>query len=1099
MDHPSPLLSVKSIRRHFARQIFARGERLFNTYSVLSITHEHAKNGFFAYYGEVMGDSGVSYSCSIYGKADDILDSECDCPYGANCKHSCALAFAALDYMESADPEDEINHWLGQVQQTVIPQDPRAQNGDWSIFYLLNQSETEALYLTPILRYRKKDGDWGRLQELPLHLALQRKDLMRDDITLLNLLKGLKTSYSYEQGMRSCRYTLEGAAGHLVLSAALASERLVDNRHLEPIVQAEAQTLHWQWEQSTAGFSLLPILGDEMPPSPEVASTKSTKPTKTTKSTAKLKTKSAPTWHLVPTDPPMYCQHSHIGMLRTTLTLDLLQLLLAMPSIPAERYKDISQQLAYLTGDNNLPLPENVEPLIRIDSFKPKLSLMGVYNPVSGYLPALRLTAIYGDWEQPLLSANVKAKQQSPDQDQVVEHQGQQFIIQRRHGEEYAVAKQLRTLELISYDFKGDTGELWVPTEINPQRYLQLWNKQLHKLQTLVNEHDWLLEIDDSYQYRENTLNLDAEASNYSNGWFDFDMRMDIGGRALNTADLVTQWLAAGAPPTLALQNAQQQWEMVDMTPLQPILSLLLELYGGGKQPKQIRIPAFRALALDELEDTQVKQPLSLKKLRQGLRNFNGIAAITPDKKLNAALRDYQQQGLSWLMFLHTYGFGGILADDMGLGKTLQTLAFIQKLKATRKLTRGALIVAPTSLIWNWLAEAQKFTPNLRCLMLHGSDRKMRFEEIAGHDLIITSYGLIVRDSEIYTQYHFDVTVLDEAQNIKNTQAKTTQHVKQLNADMRLCLSGTPLENHLSELWSLMDFALPGLLSSHEHFRKYYRHPIEQDGDHRARQELSGRIAPFMLRRTKSEVVHELPAKTEILQTLELGKEQKSLYESIRISMEKRVRTLIQTKGVARSRIEFLDALLKLRQACIDPRLVKLEQAKKVTSGAKMQWLCETLPELIEEGRKILIFSQFTQMLDLIETQLHELGIATTKLTGRTRKRQEVIEAFQEGTIPVFLISLKAGGSGLNLTAADTIIHVDPWWNPAVENQATDRAYRIGQDKPVFVYKLVVAGTLEEKIQLLQQQKQALADSLFDETSKAPLPLAGDDLLALFS
>jgi SNF2 family DNA or RNA helicase len=294
-----------------------------------------------------------------------------------------------------------------------------------------------------------------------------------------------------------------------------------------------------------------------------------------------------------------------------------------------------------------------------------------------------------------------------------------------------------------------------------------------------------------------------------------------------------------------------------------------------------------------------------------------------------------------------------------------------------------------------------------------------------------------------------------------------------------------------------MDFALPGLLAEGDHFRRHFRNQVEA-GNNERRYELSARVAPFMLRRTKAQVVHELPQKTEIVQTVELAKDQRALYETIRISMEKRVRDLLKEKGVARSHIEFLDALLKLRQACIDPRLVKLSQTKKVKAGAKMEWLIETMPELVEEGRKLLIFSQFTEMLELIDKELANLSIPFVKLTGRTRNRQKVIDEFQNGDVPVFLISLKAGGAGLNLTAADTVIHVDPWWNPAVENQATDRAHRIGQNKPVFVYKLVANGTVEEKIQALQKQKQALADALFDGTGKVGLPQSGEELLALF-
>jgi SNF2 family DNA or RNA helicase len=464
---------------------------------------------------------------------------------------------------------------------------------------------------------------------------------------------------------------------------------------------------------------------------------------------------------------------------------------------------------------------------------------------------------------------------------------------------------------------------------------------------------------------------------------------------------------------------------------------------------------------------------------------------------LQAELRDYQHQGLDWLMFLHKHQFGGILADDMGLGKTLQTLAFIQKLKSTRKLPNGALVVATTSLLWNWRAEAEKFTPKLNVLVLHGSERHSDYQHLGDYDLVLTTYGLAHRDLAQLKQCQFDCLILDEAQHIKNKDAKTARAVRHIPADMRLCLSGTPLENHLGELWSLMDFALPGLLGNHDHFTRHTRKPIERDNDEVQSAALAKRVAPFMLRRNKEEVAAELTEKTEITQLLELEGPQRRLYESIRVSMEKKVRALIQQKGVAKSHIEFLDALMKLRQACIAPQLVKLPQAQKVKHSAKLLWLENNLPELVEDGRRILIFSQFTQMLALIEDQLNEQGISYLKLTGRTKKRQPLIEAFQRCEVPIFLISLKAGGAGLNLTAADTVIHVDPWWNPAVENQATDRAHRIGQDKPVFVYKLIAKGSVEEKIQQLQSHKQSLADNLFDQTKKRKLPTSADELMSL--
>jgi SNF2 family DNA or RNA helicase len=466
---------------------------------------------------------------------------------------------------------------------------------------------------------------------------------------------------------------------------------------------------------------------------------------------------------------------------------------------------------------------------------------------------------------------------------------------------------------------------------------------------------------------------------------------------------------------------------------------------------------------------------------------------------------------LNWLGFLADYQLGGILADDMGLGKTLQTLAHLLSQKQRGKLTLAALVVAPTSLLSNWQREAKRFTPGLKVHVYHGPQRHEQRRHYIDTktqklncDLIITSYPLLARDKAFWSKQQFHSVILDEAQYIKNPGAQVAQVARSLHCAHRLCLTGTPMENHLGELWSLFQFLMPDFLGSQSRFNVVYRKPIENEGDIERQKHLNQRITPFMLRRTKHEVAQELPPKTEIIHTVTLPEKQARLYETIRVAMEKKVLTLLKSKGMASSQIEMLDALLKLRQVCCDPRLLKMESAQKVQHSAKLELLMELVPELLEEGRRILIFSQFTSMLGLIEAELKDRSIAYSKLTGQTRKRDEAISQFQDGHVPVFLISLKAGGVGLNLTEADTVIHYDPWWNPAAEQQATDRAYRIGQDKPVFVYKLICESTVEERILSLQKKKQDLADAMYEQGEQEQggsnlSRLGGEELLALFS
>ncbi len=536
---------------------------------------------------------------------------------------------------------------------------------------------------------------------------------------------------------------------------------------------------------------------------------------------------------------------------------------------------------------------------------------------------------------------------------------------------------------------------------------------------------------------------------------------------------------------------------------IRPIFNTLGELYFLDRVGTAIRLPSLDAARLAELEANAQLRWMGgehLRALGQRLAGFKGVQAVAPPAGLKAALRGYQLQGLAWMQFLREYGLAGILADDMGLGKTIQTLAHILMEKEAGRLDRPALVVAPTSLMGNWQEEAARFAPDLRVLLLHGPERASRFGEIAGHDLVLTTYALLPRDEQALRQQPFHLLILDESQYIKNHRSKAAETAVLLTARHRLCLTGTPLQNHLGELWAQFQFLLPGLLGDEKQFNRDFRKPVERDGDSERNAFLTRRIKPFLLRRTKDVVAQELPAKTEMRRDVMLASAQRDLYETVRLAMDKKVRAAIASKGVARSQIVILEALLKLRQVCCDPRLVPARGAPKgPAQSAKLNELTGMLEELLYEGRKILVFSQFTSMLALIEDELNARGIDYALLTGETVDRSTQVKAFQSGKVSVFLISLKAGGVGLNLTAADTVIHYDPWWNPAVESQATDRAWRIGQDKPVFVYKLIAKDTVEEKIQDMQRRKAALASAVLSGGATQNLQLSEDDLRAILA
>jgi superfamily II DNA or RNA helicase len=575
--------------------------------------------------------------------------------------------------------------------------------------------------------------------------------------------------------------------------------------------------------------------------------------------------------------------------------------------------------------------------------------------------------------------------------------------------------------------------------------------------------------------------------------WFRFDMQFELGGKKTSLIPIIARMIREGfpasdspeLPETIAVpcENPEDGFIRFPARRLLEIVEQVCHLFHGnvtGDGP--IRVDRLAAagvadsLAIDSSETTR-----ALAKLGHGLKNITSLPLVSIPKTVLAELRPYQLDGYRWLQFLADHGLHGILADDMGLGKTIQTLAHLAAEQA-KSPGRPSLVIAPTSVVPNWTAEAEKFTPHLKILTLQGKDRADNFADIATADIVLTSYPLITRDFETFKNQDWHLVVLDEAQYIKNPKAIVAQNVCKLKAANRLCLSGTPMENHLGELWSLLRFLMPGFLGDEKTFNSQLRKPIERDHSSDAQLALNRRVSPLILRRTKDQVATDLPEKTEIIHHIDLNKKQTDLYESVRASMDKRVRDAIAAKGLAKSHIIVLDALLKLRQICCHPQLLKLPSSQAVSESAKLEYLTdELLPTLLEEGRRILLFSTFTSMLALIEEHLEEENIPFLKLTGQTQDRATLVKKFQSGEIPIFLISLKAGGTGLNLTAADTVIHYDPWWNPAAENQATDRAHRIGQTKPVFVHKLVCLGTIEDRILELQKHKSALVEALLSE------------------
>jgi len=593
--------------------------------------------------------------------------------------------------------------------------------------------------------------------------------------------------------------------------------------------------------------------------------------------------------------------------------------------------------------------------------------------------------------------------------------------------------------------------------------------------------------------------------------WFELDGDVDYGGATVGLPDLLAA--ARRGETTVTLSDGS-----VGMMPEEWLKKYGLLVEMGTEEGGKLRFGASQAGLLDSLLASQpeARADDAFQKVRRSLRTFEGVTPLEAPPGFRGELRPYQQEGLGWLDYLQRFGFGGILADDMGLGKTVQVLAFLQRRRARRQSRGPALAVVPRSLVFNWVQEAERFTPRLRVVDYTGPGRHPLREAFRDQDLIVTTYGVMRTDIGELNDFEFDYIILDEAQAIKNSESQASKAARLLKGRHRLAMSGTPIENHLGELWSIFEFLNPGMLGPGSVFKRYASAagagasavtagPGEADGaavDNHApaeedRAPLARAIRPFILRRTKSQVVQDLPEKSEQTLHCDMEPPQRQLYEQLRAHYRN---ALLRKEAaeLSRSKIEVLEALLRLRQAACHPALI--DPTKTAEPSAKLDMLLPQVAEVVQEGHKALIFSQFTSFLAVVKDRLDAEGIRYEYLDGRTRNRAERVERFQtDPEVGLFLISLKAGGLGLNLTAAEYVYLLDPWWNPAVEAQAIDRSHRIGQTQRVFAYRLICRDTVEEKILELQQRKRDLADSILSDDNRLLPSLTRDDLEFLLS
>ncbi len=680
-------------------------------------------------------------------------------------------------------------------------------------------------------------------------------------------------------------------------------------------------------------------------------------------------------------------------------------------------------------------------------------------------------------------------------------------------------------------------------------------------------QREWSVTLDEQLENRtlKNIERVEPQFEITPSGvqWFDLGVVFATSsGEKFSPADI--QRLILSGQSHTRLKNGKTA--VIDTGAVEELQEVLLDCApqqnAAGYRMSNVQ-SGFLEATLRQHGDWKVQAPAAWRD-RAAKQSGEAKLECPPLGDLENVLRPYQKHGVAWLGFLRANGFGGILADEMGLGKTLQALAFLNlwrqasmpvvepgfqpggtgsDISSARKLSDTGpggkmppskagkdarryaphLIVCPTSLVFNWVAEAKKFTPELKVLALQGPDRHALFDQIVTSDIVVTSYALIRRDAERYRELEFDTTVLDEAQHIKNRQTQNAQAVKAVRSKHRLVLTGTPLENSVLDLWSIFDFLMPGYLGTAKDFRERYELPIAKEKNAEAQQRLARRLRPFMLRRLKKEVAKDLPAKLEQVSFCELTPDQRGVYQQVIEASRKEVLAAVGAQGLAKSRMVVLSALLRLRQICCDLRLLKLQERidglmdsggdakpnptiqpsnhpSSTSSSGKLELFSELLAEVIDGGHRVLVFSQFVSMLTLLKERLAEEGIEYCYLDGSTTDRGAVVDKFQKNAaIPVFLISLKAGGVGLNLTGADTVIHFDPWWNPAVEDQATDRAHRIGQTKVVTSYKLITRDTVEEKILLLQNRKREIIQATLGGEAEFAAALNWDEIQELLA
>lgn len=1084
-------LSLTYLRQSFGLATYNRAQSYLNNILNLDVSAE-------VIHAQVIGSRTQPYMVEIRftpGVLGQVgIRSWCGCPMGGHCKHVAAVLLRLLSEQpgNSKALESPLQQWIATLREKTQPTAPgkKSSKATAQLFYQLERSLAQPEY--GIRLYKGNLNTAGQLSDSAtawdnLHQALLKPPLFvaETDLSILRLLWSFCRPVVAGQA-----YRLSGGEGAQVMRQMLESGRLLLEG--QPLANADRRAAHLIWRVNMQE-RLYPAIAT-VPPADFV----------------------------LPVEPPYFIDATLkcAGLAEMNIPVPALKSLLSVPPLARHDVAIAAEALTEILPQAPLPEARQLDEIPVIDCLPRGILFFDTVETVPSFsmshhlVPKLQprldyVQAIFQYKDIKIALGRTAELQSLPDGAVVRVKRNKKVEMQLRRALEQSGLTTVKGYHLLT------SGQL--PPDALELSHAYEWEEFIERGIPKLQHAGWEVQYAPTFRHR--SLEVDTwqmEFDEANDGGFDLNMGIVVEGRRLALAPLLAdlfqrdpRWLDGirlrriEDTEKVELHSEDGQIIRVHAERLKPITATLMDLFGGRHISERLRLSRLDAPRLNELTSDhsrwQFKGAEAVQQLAERLKAGGSVQAVDPPDSFQGTLRDYQRQGLAWLQYLRSVHLSGILADDMGLGKTAQTIAHLLLEKDSGRMTHPCLIVLPTSLIFNWKTELARFAPTLSVLTLRGAARKQQFQQIPQHDLVLTTYSLLWRDAEELIKFDYQMLILDEAQYIKNASSRSAAAVRQLRAKHRLCLTGTPMENHLGELWAQFDFLMPGFLSDVRSFNRTWRVPVEKQGDVVRLELLQKRLKPFILRRRKEDVARELPPKTIIVRAVELEGAQRDLYETVRSVMDAKVREEIAARGLQRSQIVILDALLKLRQVCCDPRLLKSAHAKKIEHSAKLELLMDMVPEMVEEGRRILIFSQFTEMLGLIQTALERASIRYVKLTGQTRDRETPVREFQNGNAPVFLISLKAGGVGLNLTAADTVIHYDPWWNPAVENQATDRAHRLGQDKAVFVYKLTVAGSIEERMLGLQAQKAQLASGVLGRDENVEIKFDASEIAALFA